>query len=76
MLTRIRLSGFLFQNYSQADSIPYTTLTERLLHGLADLQPRTIATAHGSSFGGDGARALRDLHLALRETFGSVGVPM
>ncbi len=56
--------------------MPYTALTEQLLHGLADLQPRTIATAHGSSFVGDGARALRDLHQALRETFGSIGASM
>jgi hypothetical protein len=67
----------LLQNQSGplADSLPYTALTERQLSGLAELQPRTLATAHGSSFVGDGARALRDLHLALRETFGSGGVP-
>ena len=54
-----------------AGSIPYTAQTERILHGLADLQPQTLAVAHGSSFVGDGARALRDLHQALRETFGA-----
>jgi len=52
-----------------AGSIPYTTQTERILHGLADLNPRTLAVAHGSSFVGDGARALRELHRALQETF-------
>src|SRR5438093_300949 len=37
-----------------AGSIPYTAQTERILHGLADLQPQTLAVAHGSSFVGDG----------------------
>ncbi len=54
-----------------AGSVPYTVQTEGILHGLADLQPRTLAVAHGSSFVGDGARALRDLHQALQETFGA-----
>lgn len=31
------------------------------LHRLADLQPRTLAIMHGSSFAGDGAAALRGL---------------
>jgi hypothetical protein len=49
--------------------------TERILHDLADLTPRPLAVAHGSSFVGDGARALRDLHQALWETFGSRTTP-
>jgi hypothetical protein len=55
-----------------ADAIPYTAQTGQLLHGLADLQPRTLAVAHGSSFAGDGAQALRELHQALWVTFGAV----
>jgi hypothetical protein len=31
------------------------------LHRLADLEPRTLAIMHGSSFAGDGAAALRGL---------------
>jgi flavorubredoxin len=76
IVERSRQSLLLNQSGPLADSIPYTALTERLLHGLADLQPRTLAVAHGASFVGDGSRALRDLDLALRETFGSVGDPM
>ena len=34
--------------------IPYTQDSERVLHGLADLDPRTIATHHGSAFVGNG----------------------
>ena len=52
-----------------ADSTPYTPKMEEQLHRLADLKPATLAVAHGSSFVGDGERALRDLHTALREAF-------
>jgi hypothetical protein len=43
-------------NYS-----PYSTLTDAMLHRLAALNPTTLATMHGSTFIGDGARALQDL---------------
>jgi flavorubredoxin len=43
-----------------ANAYPYTPLTEPILHGLADLQPTQLALMHGSSFFGDGERALRD----------------
>ncbi len=52
-----------------ANAIPYTTETAHILEGLAELQPRTLATHHGSTFVGDGARALRDLVLVLRTTY-------
>lgn len=53
-----------------ANSIPYTNDTEKILNQLATLQPATLATMHGSSFRGDGARAIQDLAVALRDTFG------
>lgn len=52
------------------DYVPYTPNTKRLLHGLAELQPRTLAVMHGSSFDGDGAGALRDLAEVMREVYG------
>jgi flavorubredoxin len=52
------------------DYQPFTTRTEGLLTGLAALQPRTLATMHDSSFVGDGARALRDLGVVMREVLG------
>jgi flavorubredoxin len=70
LVERARASLLQQQGGPLADSVPYTAQTKRLLHGLAELQPRTLATAHGSSFVGDGARALRELHQALWETFG------
>ena len=53
-----------------ANSVAYTSRTEQMLEGLATLRPRTLATMHGSSFRGDGARALRDLATFFRETLG------
>jgi hypothetical protein len=37
---------------------------------LAELQPRTLAIMHGSTFVGDGEHALRKLNGLLREIFG------
>jgi flavorubredoxin len=53
-----------------AGYIPYTHHTGRILHGLADLQPKTLATMHGSSYAGDGGTALRDLAEVMREVLG------
>ena len=52
------------------DSLPYTTQTDAILLGLADLRPRTLATHHGSTFSGDGAQVLRDLIQVLRQVHG------
>ncbi len=59
-----------------ANYMPYTTDTERILHGLADLQPATLATMHGSSFAGDGGQALRDFNLIMQRILaGPAGDP-
>ena len=50
-----------------ADPYPYTSLTKPILRGLADLQPTRLALMHGSTFIGDGARALRELASIMRE---------
>ena len=54
-----------------ANYLPYTPQTGRVIEELAALEPRTLAIMHGSSFEGDGARAVRDLGVALREVFGA-----
>ncbi len=51
-----------------ANDMPYTPYTDATLQRLAALEPRVLATMHGSSFRGDGARAIR----ALAETIRSV----
>ena len=54
-----------------ADYAPYTHYTATLFDKLAALAPERLAIMHGSSFEGDGARALADLGVAFREVFGS-----
>lgn len=46
---------------------PYTRQTEQNLQKLIALKPQTIAAMHGSSYAGDGAQALRDLGIVMRE---------
>jgi len=46
---------------------PYTRQTELNMQKLIALEPKTIAAMHGSSFAGDGAQALRDLGIVMRE---------
>ena len=54
-----------------AHDMPYTQRTVEGIRSLAALGPRTIATMHGSSYRGDGARVLRDYAAVLRETIGA-----
>jgi flavorubredoxin len=53
-----------------ANDMPYTPYTDATLQRLAALKPRTLAVMHGSSFAGDGERAVRDLAVVIREVFG------
>jgi hypothetical protein len=41
-------------------AVPFTKDTRPILNSLADLNPKTLACMHGSSFSGDGGQALRD----------------
>jgi len=63
--TLIQLESGPFANY-----VPYTHRTGQILEGLAHLQPTTLATMHGSSYVGDGARALRELSGVMQEVLG------
>ena len=53
-----------------AGYMPYTPQTHRILDRLAELQPKTLAVMHGSSYVGDGRQALRDLDEVMWETLG------
>jgi flavorubredoxin len=53
-----------------AKDMPYTPYTDATLQRLAALKPRTLALMHGSSFRGDGERAIVDLARVLAETIG------
>ncbi len=53
-----------------ADYMPYTPRTDSILQSLADLNPRTLAIMHGSSYSGNGAEVLTDLSTIMRDTLG------
>jgi flavorubredoxin len=53
-----------------ANYIPYTHNTGRVLESLAEYEPRLLAAMHGSSYEGDGAQALRELAVVMREVLG------
>ncbi len=50
-----------------AHYLPSTSRTEATLERIAALEPAMLATMHGSTFTGDGGKALRDLSRTLRE---------
>ncbi len=70
ILSRARQSLVDFQTGPLMDYMPYTPKTRPLLEGLAALKPRTLATMHGSSYTGDGAKALLELDGIMKEMLG------
>lgn len=74
VVSRARRSLIEGQKGPFANAYPYTPLTEAILHGLADLQPKRLALMHGSTFVGDGEQALRDLSGVMQEVLGSKAV--
>lgn len=71
VLERHRAALVSYQAGPLANYLPYTRDTERILNALAALEPRTLATMHGSSYRGDGAATLRALAGILKELFGA-----
>ena len=61
------------QDGPMAGAVPYTHQTRPVLEKLAALEPATLACMHGSSYSGDGARALRELGDVLERNFGPNG---
>ena len=53
-----------------ANAYPYSSQTEDTLRRLAALEPSTLAIMHGSTFVGDGKRAIEDLAIAMRDVLG------
>lgn len=53
-----------------AKDMPYTPYTDKTLRRLADLNPKTLAIMHGSSFRGDGRTAILELSEFIHETLG------
>jgi len=67
---RVRAAMGEMQAGPLANYIPYTAQTDGILQKLADLNPRTLAIMHGSSFAGDGAVALRGLAGTMHDVLG------
>ena len=59
-----------YQQGPLANYVPYSTLMDPTLKRLAALQPKTLATMHGSVYAGDGGQALHDLATVFREVLG------
>jgi flavorubredoxin len=56
-----------YQQSPFANYLPYTPYTDRTLKRLAALKPKTLATMHGSTFVGDGERALNDVAQVVKD---------
>ena len=53
-----------------ANAYPYSAKTDEQLERVADLEPKTLAVMHGSSFSGDGRQAINDLAAAMQDVLG------
>jgi flavorubredoxin len=53
-----------------AKDLPYTPYTTATLQRLAALEPRTLATMHGSSYRGSGGKAILELAAAIQDLLG------
>ena len=53
-----------------AHDMPYTAYTDANFRRLAELEPRTLALMHGSTYRGDGRKAILDLAGVIREKLG------
>jgi flavorubredoxin len=69
VIERTRQSLASYQASPAMDYQPFTLHTQRLLGELAALKPKMFAPMHGSSFAGDGERALHDLALVMGEVY-------
>ena len=59
-----------YQQSPLANYMPYTPYTESTLQRLAALKPRTLAAMHGSTFVGNGGKALTDVAQVIKEILG------
>lgn len=59
-----------YQQGPFANYMPYTPHTESTLQQLAALRPKTLAAMHGSTFIGDGAKALTDVAQVIKQVLG------
>lgn len=67
VIDRARKTLIDYQAGPFANYMPYTKHTDGIMQNLATLNPQTLAPMHGSAYAGDGARAIRDLAVVMRE---------
>jgi flavorubredoxin len=67
---RFRETTGAFQGGPLANYMPYTPHTEAQIRELASLKPRACATMHGSTFLGDGEKALLNMAVVMKELLG------
>lgn len=70
VVERFRQAVLAYQSTPLMDYMPYTPKTDLHIQKLASLNPKICATMHGSMFIGDGARALKELGVVMKEVFG------
>lgn len=70
VIDRARQTFIDYQAGPFANYMPYTKNTDGIMQNLAALNPRTLAPMHGSAYVGDGAQAIRDLAVVMREVLG------
>jgi hypothetical protein len=70
VIDRTRQTLIDYQAGPLANYMPYTKHTDGIMQRLATLNPRTLAPMHGSAYVGDGAQAIRDLAVVMREVLG------
>jgi flavorubredoxin len=70
VIERVRKALVDYQAGPLMDYVAYTPRSEALLRELAARRPSTLAVMHGSTFAGDGKRALDDLDLVMKELYG------
>lgn len=56
-----------YQQGPLADYLPYTGKTDEILRSLAALKPETLAIMHGSTYSGDGEKAILELAGVFKE---------
>ena len=67
VIDRVRNTFLEYDGGPFAGYMPYTRQTERNMQKLIDLKPATIAAMHGSSYSGDGSKALREFGEVMKE---------
>ena len=71
VMDKVRKTLVDYQASPLANYMPYRTRTEANINKLAALGPKTFVPMHGSAYGGDGEKAIRDLAVVMREVLAS-----